>query len=89
MPLYVVSYDLHKQRNYQPLWDGLRQAGGKKLLESFWVLDVTNNAVEIRDWLSDLVDADDSIAVIELKNGSDWAYRNAMTEGVEWLKQYL
>ena len=36
MAHFIVSYDLHNQRNYKPVWDRLESWGAVRLLESLW-----------------------------------------------------
>jgi hypothetical protein len=89
MKHYIVSYDLHNERNYQPVWDYLKAIGATRLLESLWVVSHTATAAQIRDGLKLKMDADDSCAVIELKAGSFWASQKAKVAGVEWLQQNI
>jgi hypothetical protein len=89
MPLYAVSYDLHNKRDYQPVWDGLREVGGKKLLESLWLIDVDDEAADVKDWMKMLLDGDDSVAVVELQSSADWATYKAQQDGNEWLEANL
>ena len=89
MPLYAVSYDLHNKRDYQPIWDGLREVGGKKLLESLWLIDVDDEAADVKDWMKMLLDGDDSVAVVELQSSADWATYKAQQDGNEWLETNL
>lgn len=86
MALFVVSYDLHKIRNYEPLHAGLQRGGAVRILESLWLWQVNDTAQGVRDALMNLVDQDDALAVIEIKPKSDWASRNALQPGVQWLK---
>src|SRR5215208_7185798 len=73
MAHYIISYDLHKDRNYEPVWALLQSWGCVRLLESVWLGSLTGGAGAIRKAVSDAMDADDSVAVIELKPGSEWA----------------
>ena len=86
MAHFVISYDLHKQRTYETVWELLESWGAVRLLESLWVVSLNNTAGQVRDALNEAIDADDSTAVIELKAGSGWATMRARTAGVEWLK---
>lgn len=89
MAHFVVSYDLHKQRTYEPVWERLESWGAVRLLESLWLVSLNNTASDLRDSLKEVMDADDSAAVIELKTGSDWATRCALRPGTDWLKNNL
>lgn len=85
MALFIISYDLRKQRNYQPLYDCLNSWKATRLLESLWLADLVGPASAIRDILRASVDADDGIAVLGLTRGFDWATLNCQTLGTNWL----
>jgi hypothetical protein len=89
MALFVISYDLRKARNYQPVYDKLAEWGAVRLLESFWLASLNGGAGQVRDELAALVDDDDGLAVIELQAGSNWATRKAQAAGNAWLKKHL
>lgn len=57
MPMFMVSYDLRKQRNYQPLYDILIKWKAVRALESLWLAELKGNAAEIRDVLMGAADA--------------------------------
>ena len=86
MAAFLISYDLHNQRNYRPVWDLLESWGSTRLLESLWVVTLNNTASDVRDALSKAADSDDSIAIVEVKSGSMWATRNGRKAGVDWMK---
>ncbi len=66
MPLYLVSYDLRKKKDYQTLWDEMERLGGHKPLRSVYFLDVNSrNAADLRDHLKQFIDADDQLIVVE------------------------
>lgn len=85
MKHFIISYDLRKARNYQPVWSALESWGAVRLLESLWVVSLNSGTAQIRDALQSLVDNDDGVAVIELKPGSDWSTLNAQRAGAAWL----
>jgi hypothetical protein len=89
MSNYIISYDLHNQRHYQPVWTLLQNLGAVRLLESLWVVTTTLSASQISDALQTVIDNDDSTAVVELKQGSWWANRLAKSEGVQWLQRNI
>jgi hypothetical protein len=89
MANYIVSYDLHKQRNYQPLWNALASLGAVRLLESLWLLRSTSNVDVVIQSLRRHIDGDDSIVVIELKSGSGWMTFNARPAGNKWLSNNI
>lgn len=87
MPLYVISYDLRKQRNYDSLLKTLRDAGAVRMLASLWLANLTGDAAQVRDVLRLHMDADDGLGLIELKAGSDWATYKVQPGAKEWLQR--
>lgn len=88
MALYLISYDLHKVRNYDKLIAALEQSGATKALLSVWFADLAGPATGIRDALRQHIDSDDSLVVVELKPGSQWATVKAPA-AAKWLKENI
>jgi hypothetical protein len=87
MPLYLISYDLHRERDYPRLYEALDYLSAVKLLESVWLADLTGPAAEICRLLSAHIDADDSLAIIELAPGIQWSAIRPEPAGGAWLLQ--
>ena len=87
MPAFLITYDLRKQRNYQPLYDLLRQWKAARLLESVWLAELAGPAATVRDLIRQRTDADDAVAVIELKAGFNWATIHCEPAGNQMLKR--
>jgi hypothetical protein len=88
MPMYLISYDLRKVRNYEPLWKVLRDWKSVRLLESLWLTELLGPAPTIRDLLQPYIDGDDGIAVLELMPNFDWATLRCQPAGTNWLKAH-
>ncbi|MBB3020673.1 CRISPR/Cas system-associated endoribonuclease Cas2 [Microvirga lupini] len=86
MGLYLVSYDLREERNYDPLYECLAAWNASRLLKSVWLVKLDASAAAIRDHLNMLIDSDDGTAVIELKHGCQWACHKPEEDGVAWLR---
>ena len=72
--LYVISYDLRKPgRNYQTLWDALRQMQARRVLESVWVatLAATGQGQAIFNTLNPHTDVNDGLIVFEKLDKQD------------------
>lgn len=88
MALFLMSYDTHFGRNYQPLYDAMEEVGAQRILESVWMFELKNTASEVRDWLRELLDDDDTIFVLKLKPKHAWAARK-LEEGVaDWINHH-
>lgn len=89
MSLYMISYDQHRDKDYTPIWNQLRQWGAKRILESVWFAELNGTAAAVRDTLKTASRNEDSLIVVELKSGSGWAASGAQEEGVTWLRQHI
>lgn len=88
MAVYLVSYDLRQPgQNYQALHAELRSVDSVRVLESLWLLDVPQTAVQVRDAVASYVDRNDGVLVAEIMPGSDWAYVNLRGNTGAWLKR--
>jgi CRISPR/Cas system-associated endoribonuclease Cas2 len=88
MGTYLISYDLRKQKNYQPLYDLLKQWKASKLLESVYIIEnMKGNAAAIRDIIQNTIDNDDWLTVINLPANVDWATVRCDPAGVAAIKR--
>lgn len=71
MALYILSYDLCKEKDYQKLYDELEKFHAVRILESDWCFyrDYTN-AVALRDHFLKFIDDDDRLFVAAI---TEWA----------------
>ncbi len=73
MAILLVTYDLKQPgRNYQPVYDYLKQYNYCKSMESVWLLDTSRSTAIVRDHLRSIVDRSDVVFVTRLAR-SDWA----------------
>lgn len=75
MPLFFITYDLRKQRDYQKLYDELESFNAVRVLESTWCFNrINTNVSGLRDYFKSFIDADDGIVVSEV---TGWSTFNA------------
>jgi hypothetical protein len=75
MSVLMVTYDLKQPgRDYTPVHRYLKQFAYCKDLESFWLLDTTMTAEQVRDGLKAHVDSNDKVFVARL--GGNWGSYN-------------
>lgn len=88
MAVYQISYDLRKQRNYEPLYERIRSYGQwAHTLESSWVIVTNQSAAQVRDYLCGAMDQDDGLLVTRLKGEAAWfGIKDSVSD---WLKQTL
>ncbi|MCB2196767.1 MAG: hypothetical protein KQH79_12970 [Bacteroidetes bacterium] len=76
MALYFITYDLRKSRDYQKLYDELKDFNAVKVLESTWCFNrVNTSAKNLRDYFKQFIDSDDGLLIDESK---DWATYNTL-----------
>lgn len=88
MNTYLITYDLKKPgRNYQGLYDAIKSYGTwGKINDSTWVIKTNNSAVQIRDYLLQSMDYNDSIFVLKTEREAAWKNVRANND---WLKNNL
>ena len=88
MRVYQISYDLRKQRNYDALYERIKQYGSWcHPLESSWVIATQQTALQVRDNLAQVMDQDDGLLVTRLQNEAAW--RGLGDDVSRWLKEQL
>lgn len=85
MAQYVLNYDLHKRRDYSGLYRLLAGWSAVRLTESLWLANLNGPAEVIRDIMLAQLDSDDTVAVVELKHGADWATVRVAPAASAWL----
>jgi CRISPR-associated endonuclease Cas2 len=89
MAIYLLTYDLNKEASsaaYKPVWDELKRLGAHRVLESVWLVNVTNTAKELHDHFKALLDNNDSLFVTSVRKSEYW-YSNAKAGTNEWLSK--
>ena len=88
MAFYTVSYDLHKGRDYAKIRRGIESLTSNwcKPLESLYIIESSKSAPQVRDFLLNYIDNDDSLFVVETKTPLNWAARNIPKDCADWLK---
>ena len=87
MNTFIISYDLRNQRNYEELYNAIKEYWvWAKVLESLWIVKTSYNSSEIYDYLSQYIDNDDGLIVIKSWREAKWSNVNCSNE---WLKENL
>ena len=75
--VFLISYDLIKQKDYERLFAALKQLGAVRVLLSAWAVKCNTNSVTLRNYLRAFIDNDDRLVVMQF---SDWAALNALID---------
>ncbi|MDE8754065.1 hypothetical protein PZA22_06030 [Pectobacterium polaris] len=88
MSVYQINYDLRKQRDYSSLIERIQSYGNWcHPLESTWIIVTDQTAVQVRDNLKAVMDADDGLLVTRLQGEAAWY--GLSNEISQWLKDHL
>lgn len=88
MAFYLISYDAHYERDYQPFYDAMVEYGGVSILESLWGLELTDDdATVVRDWVVSLLNQDDSIFVLKLRPKHSYATQELSKDARAWMSR--
>lgn len=88
MRTYLVTYDLHKDRDYRSVIKILEEHGAVRLMESTWVVRHPAGG-SLLDALKKAGDADDSFFIIELQKELPWVGENLNDDGRAFLEKHV
>lgn len=67
--VYLISYDLHKMKNYPVLRKAIQSLGNCiSPLESFWLVDTSMTLSQLNEVISKAVDSDDCFYIVPIKD---------------------
>lgn len=67
--VYLISYDLHKMKNYPKLHEKIQSLGNCiRPLESLWLVDSSLSIGQINDIVSGVIDNDDNYYITTINN---------------------
>lgn len=88
MTCYIVSYDLRAPgRNYDDLYTRLKSfKKWGRITESTWAVLSDSSAVQVRDYLSQVLDSNDRVIVVKSAGVAAWQNTKC---GNAWLKENI
>ncbi|GAA3907651.1 hypothetical protein GCM10022276_27600 [Sphingomonas limnosediminicola] len=89
MPLFLISYDEHPQRDYTECYKLMAEWKAAKVLESLWLAELAGPAEAIRNIVSATFAGSASVAVIQLFPNGDWATAKGYNTGNKWLQTHM
>ncbi len=88
MAVYLITYELHHDKDYGKIHEAIESLGGcMHCLRSIWLVNTSFSIPEIREILKDKIDADDSLLI--LKPSREWDGFNLPIPCKTWLKNHL
>jgi hypothetical protein len=89
MAQFLITYDAHKERHYTRLYQLLAGWKAVRLADSVWLANLVGPASVIRGIVAGTLDNDDTVAVLRLHQGADWATLRASAAASAWLSDYV
>ncbi|KFZ27052.1 MAG: CRISPR-associated endoribonuclease Cas2 [Candidatus Izimaplasma bacterium HR2] len=84
MGVFLITYDLIKDKDYKKLFEKLESYGTySHCLESVWMIESSDAAATIRKYIETAMDSDDKILVCRLSG--NWSSNNLRKKTNEWL----
>lgn len=88
MSVYLITYELHYDKDYQKIHDAIESLGGCiHCLRSIWLVSTGHTIAEVREILKESIDDDDSLLI--LKPSREWEGLNMPIACKNWLKHHL
>jgi hypothetical protein len=85
MPRYLITYDNHAPRDYTGVYRLMQTWNAVRLTKSLWLANLVGPAPVVRDLVQGVMQWNDTIAVIELQPGADWATSFVPPAAANWL----
>ncbi|MBK8160567.1 MAG: hypothetical protein IPK59_17945 [Rhodospirillaceae bacterium] len=87
MGLFMVSYDLIKNKDYKKLLTEIGRMNSRKALASLYLMNVDGTGKDLKDHLAQYIDDDDKLMVIEFTKRPNFTKANDGTN--KWLDENL
>lgn len=88
MKIYQIDYDLRKQRDYESLYQRIKSyPNWCHALESTWLIQSDQSALQIHNHLFGVMDEDDGLLVTQITRDAAWIGVHPKVS--EWLKSEL
>ena len=90
MNTFLIGYDLNKQgQDYTTLIEKIKELGiWWHCLDSTWLVKLNSTSVLIRNYLSQFIDANDELLVIDI-TGDIWASTGFTEDCSSWLNSNI
>jgi hypothetical protein len=90
MGIYLITYDLKKDKNYDALYEAIKNISGTWChpAESTWFVFTSLDSVGIRNLLGLVIDNDDVLFVCRMAHG-DAAWYNIQEPALGWIHKCL
>ena len=90
MPIYLVDISLRDVgHDYADLWQTMRDAHAQSLMDTTWMVDVSQNVEEATKAILSHLTPEDRLFVVEFKPDTVWTATGIDEEAKAWLRQRL
>lgn len=89
MSVFIISYDLNKQKNYPALYEAIKAIGSWcHPVDSTWLVSTNSTAAAVRDRVLKVIDSDDALLVSRVAPG-DSAWYGMKPDVSAWLRENM
>lgn len=86
MPIYFADISLHSAgHDYSPLWKAVENAGGQRLMDTSWFVEVSQDIAEATRAILSHLGPNDRLFLIEIRAGVPWTGTGLDQETKDWL----
>lgn len=85
MSIYVLSYDLIRDKNYNKIIKELERLKCFRVLYSVWLCDLNNTPNKVLDHFKEFIDSDDAILIAKVLK-KDLKRHRTREGGNDWLE---
>lgn len=89
MAQFLITYDNKPPRNYAALYRLMAAWSAVRLADSVWLANLNAEASVVRGFVVNTLQRNDTVAVIELQPGSDWATACVNVAANTWLSAHI
>ena len=87
MPMFLASLSLQATHDYSPLWDALKSARAQHLMDTTWLIDVSQDAMTTTDALLSHCRPGDKLFLLEFTGEAAWTGTGLTSDTKSWLGQ--
>lgn len=85
MQQFLITYDNTSPRDYRRLYELMAQWQAVRLAQSVWLVSLNGSAAAVRDAVRSTLETNDTVAVLQMARGAEWATWRVNQAASTWL----
>ena len=87
MPMFLASLSLQATHDYSPLWEALQKAQAQHLMDTTWLIDVSQDAAATTDALLSHCRPGDKLFLLTFTSDAAWSGTGLTSGAKSWLSE--